>query len=575
MGYWELIRLLGSAWPVMLSALFFGWGTVVSGTGLMVLSAYLISAAALHPSAAELSSVIVGVRFFGLARAACRYAERYISHDATFRLLESVRVRCYQGLEALPWSRFLARDRADWLTTVVEDVEILKEFYLRSLLPLGISLAVLGPVCYFLWPIAWQLPALIAAAFLSAGLLLPWLTKQRQKKVAADLSLERLRLREQVLETVLGMESLWAANRCQERQNLLEHASRRLIEAQSHAAKILVRGESCGNLLLQLTFFLLLVLGILLVEQGRLAGVHLAPLVLGVQSAFEAVLLLPAAVYYLAESLTAWRRLRGLLHVSQAKTADAAPQGTRAEKVSVNALSYRHGPDEAGIEEISFFLEPGRRVAIVGASGSGKTTLLNVLLGFLPKEAGTIFLDGRSVAMLPLESVSLVPQAGHLFQASLEDNIRLAEPKADAAAVDAAAAAAQLSEVAAALPQGMKTLVGAQGKSLSGGERQRVALARSFLKKAPFLIWDEATVGLDALLEEKVLAALDEAQRTCGVLLITHRLTVGLKEADEIILLERGRVAERGSMQELLGRNSLFRQMWLQQRDTLQLDLMR
>lgn len=560
----------------MLLALVFGWSTVAAGTALMALSAYLISAAALHPALGELSSIIVGVRFFGLARAICRYGERYVSHDATFRLLERIRVCCYQWVEAQPWTRFLARERGEWLDAIIEDVEVLKEFYLRSLLPFAVALLAVATGCGLLLLIDGRLALLLLASSVVAGVLLPWQTKCQQAALAEELGVRRKRLRETILETTLGMESLWAAGRLGNRLTRLDEASAALIAAQEKSAALIARGEACGQLVLQSSVLALLCLTILLIEGGTLDGVYLAPLVLGVQSALEAVLALPAAIYYLAESRDSWTRLRKMrpreISVDAKRGASALEQ---AKALTVRSLTYRHSEEQAGIEDISFSLMPGQRIAIVGASGAGKSTLLQVLLGFLPKQGGEIFLDGQSVEALPLGAVSVVPQSNHLFQASLEENVRLAAPQASSEQFDAACAAAGLDEVVAALPDGPATLLGAQGVGLSGGERQRVALARGFLKRAPILIWDEATVGLDALREETLLAALAQQQNEVAVLLVTHRLTVGLEQADEILVLDAGRIVERGSFAKLLASRGLFWLMWKQQRELLDENLLR
>lgn len=562
-----LIMLLGGAWRVMLYAFLLGCGSIASGLGLLALSAYLISAAALHPPVSELTNAIVGVRFFSLSRAVCRYGERYFSHDAVFSLLEKLRVRCYERLEALSWDRFMAKGCAAWLITVVEDVETLKEFYLRSLLPLALAAASLAALFFFLWPLGWTLPLLLATAFVVSGILLPWLTKRRQARSAETLAACSKALREQLLGTVGALEAICAADRCAVQLDKLDESSRKLLAAQRQSGLLLCRGEALGHLGLQLTLFALLFCGAQLVATDALSGVYLASLVLGVQSVFESVVALPAAVYYLADSIAAWRRLEGL---PQAALLPEQEDGGGKEHslLEVAAISYRHG-DGAGIKDISFHLAPGRHVAIVGPSGAGKSTLLNVLLGFWPKQSGEFLLDGISVDALPAGLFAAVPQAQHLFNASLADNVRLARPQAALSELEASLSAAQLEEVIAALPQGAETFVGALGKQLSGGERQRVAVARAFLKKAPFLVWDEATRGLDALLERKLQAEFEARRSESGLLQVTHRLTAGLENVDEIIVLDKGEMVERGRMAELLEKRGLFYELWRRQSEEL------
>ena len=157
----------------------------------------------------------------------------------------------------------------------------------------------------------------------------------------------------------------------------------------------------------------------------------------------------------------------------------------------------------------------------------------------------------------------------HIFNASLADNIRLARPQADPEELVAALQAAQLEKTALRLEEGSETFVGALGKQLSGGERQRVAVARAFLKNAKFLIWDEATRGSDALLEKKLQDEFEARRKDCGLLQVTHRLTAGLEKADEILVMDKGRVVERGNLQQLLSRKGLFYELWRRQKDEL------
>ncbi len=567
MNYLALLALLREAWRAIIAAFLLGCGSIASGLGLLTLSAYLISAAALHPPLSELTNAIVGVRFFSLSRAVCRYGERYFSHDAVFLLLEKLRVRCYQRLEALPWERFMAKGCAAWLVTVVEDVETLKEFYLRSVLPLTLAAASLAVLFLFLWPLGWLMPLLLAAAFGVSGILLPWLTKKRQEKSAEQLALRSKELREQLLGTVGALEAICAADRCAAQLKKLDGVSSKLLAAQRQSGALLCRGEALGHLGLQMTLLALLFCGAQLVADDALNGVYLASLLLGVQSIFESVVALPAAVYYLADSIAAWRRLESLPQAPlQSENEDAA--GQAHSSLEVVAISYRHG-DGAGIKDISFTLAPGRHVAIVGPSGAGKSTLLNVLLGFWTKQSGEFLLDGESVEALPTALFAAVPQAQHLFNAGLVDNVRLARPQASAAEIEAALAAARLDEVIAALPQGGETFVGALGKQLSGGERQRIAIARAFLKTAPFLVWDEATRGLDALLERELQAEFEARRKSSGLLQVTHRLTAGLENVDEIIVLDKGEIVERGRMPELLAQKGLFYELWRRQSEEL------
>ncbi len=216
------------------------------------------------------------------------------------------------------------------------------------------------------------------------------------------------------------------------------------------------------------------------------------------------------------------------------------------------------------MSDVSFSLASGRRIALVGPSGSGKSTLLRLALRFWDPAAGTICLNGQDIRRYALDDlralIGVVEQDTCLFNDTLRGNLLLARPDAGEGELGRVLEQAQLTSLVRQLPQGLKTWVGEQGLRLSGGERQRVAIARALLKDAPLLILDEPTANLDPLTERAVLDALDVLMQGRSVLLITHRL-IAMERMDEILVLDRGRVRERGTHEQLLARGGLYRQM--------------
>jgi ATP-binding cassette subfamily C protein CydC len=204
-------------------------------------------------------------------------------------------------------------------------------------------------------------------------------------------------------------------------------------------------------------------------------------------------------------------------------------------------------------------------MAIVGPSGSGKSTLVNLLLRFWQVRPGEIMLNGHELGSYDPEDVraciGVVSQTTHLFNASLRDNLLLANPDASESQVIQAAKCAQLHDFIQGLPQGYDTWIGEQGVRLSGGERQRLAVARALLRDAPLLILDEATANLDAITERELLQAILHLTRDRTTLVITHRL-VAMEWMDEILVLDAGRVKERGTHTELFRDGGLYRHMW-------------
>jgi ATP-binding cassette subfamily C protein CydC len=217
------------------------------------------------------------------------------------------------------------------------------------------------------------------------------------------------------------------------------------------------------------------------------------------------------------------------------------------------------------LQDISFTIPQGKSVAMVGPSGAGKSTIANLLFRFWEYESGEISLGGESLKSLNQDEVrkrcALVSQNSFFFNTSIRENLRLARPSMTEEEMETAARDAQIHDFIASLPKGYDTFIGEQGLRLSGGERQRLALARVLLKGAPILIFDEPTANLDPLTEKQVLDTLFSAMRGKTSLLITHRL-VGLENMDEILVLDNGRLKERGTHAELINQGGLYQRLW-------------
>jgi len=248
------------------------------------------------------------------------------------------------------------------------------------------------------------------------------------------------------------------------------------------------------------------------------------------------------------------------MHPQRAR--DDEPSDGPIPLVEVRALTFTYpGSTRAALKRLDLRLDAGRRIAVVGTSGSGKSTLAHLLLRFWDVPAGTIRVEGGDVTTLPGDAVrarfAFASQRAHLFTGTLRENLRLACPDATDADLEGVLAAAHLQDLVRRLPDGPDTWVGEQGLQLSGGERQRLALARALLRAAPVLLLDEPTAHLDPITEAEVLAEIVKAGERRGTLLITHRL-VGLDPFDEVVVLARGRVVERGHPRDLAAAGGPF-----------------
>ncbi|WP_181700045.1 ABCB family ABC transporter ATP-binding protein/permease [Chthonobacter albigriseus] len=248
----------------------------------------------------------------------------------------------------------------------------------------------------------------------------------------------------------------------------------------------------------------------------------------------------------------------------------ARPLTVSGGRVAFEDVHFAYDPDRQILNGVSFEVPAGRTIAIVGPSGAGKSTLSRLLFRFYDVTGGRVTIDGQDVRDVTQESlraaIGMVPQDTVLFNDTIAYNIRYGRPSASDEDVQAAAEMAQIGRFVESLPQGYKTQVGERGLKLSGGEKQRVAIARTILKSPPILILDEATSALDTNTEREIQAALDRVSEGRTTLVIAHRLSTVVR-ADEIIVLEKGRIAERGSHADLIAKGGLYATMWDRQRE--------
>lgn len=572
--YRRLTGIIKPALPMMALAACLSFFTVASSIGLLALSAHLISTAALHPPLAALAVSITGVRFFGISRAICRYGERYVSHKATFQILYELRVWFYRTLEALSLYNLFRYRSGDLLGRIVSDVETLQYFYLRVLAPPAVALATLAGMWWFLGSFSIVLAVLLTFAFLFCGLVVPYMIRRQGVCNSKELLAARSAYKAHLVDTIQGMAELSASAQEQKQSIILAALSGQMRYRQKKAANLAAATEAINSFIMNGTVWGTLVMAIAMAEAGKIEPIYLATITLAVQACFEAVQPLPLAAYMLEESLAAARRLFAIADLPSAteETGEAGllPQGY---DLILEQAAFAYGPQEPSVlEDITFSVSEGQRVAIVGPSGAGKTTLLALLLRFGVCRQGSVTFGGHELAAYEPEELrrylAVVSQDTHIFNTTIGDNIRIGRPGASDDEVAAAARHAALDSFVTSLPSGFDTQAGLNGQTLSGGQRQRIAIARALLKNAPVFIFDEPTANLDPITEREIMASIKEVTKGRTTILITHRL-VGLEDMDNVIVLHKGRIAEKGRADELLAQKGLFYRLWQLQHDVI------
>jgi ATP-binding cassette subfamily C protein CydC len=571
------LRLLGFLGPYRFRvalAMLLGVATVAGNVGLLSTAAYVISAAALVSYISLLTIPIYLVRFFSVSRTFSRYFERLVSHDVTFRLLGEVRSWFYARLVPLAPTFLEGYRSGDLLSRLVDDVEELENLYLRAVSPVLIAAVVSGLAFATLYPFSLALALAVLAFLAAAGVgvpLLVWILSRGLGRRQLQL---RSELYSRIVDGTQGVQDLLAFGREEEQRQDIEALNRKLGRTERRMASIAGLQDSLGDLLNNLAMLTVLVLAIPLVATGEIRGVYLAFLALVALGVFEAATPLGTAFRTIGRTTAAGERLFEVCDSEPAIRNPKSPLPVPEDfTLRLHNASFRYGEDESFLlEDLSLYLEPGRKVAVVGPSGSGKSTLADLILRFREPQRGEIRLGGRNLADHAdgdvRRLVSAVPQRTHVFNDTLRNNLLLADSEVSDGALQLVLERAQISGFVERLPEGLDTYVGEHGARLSGGERQRLAVARALLKDAPLLVLDEPTANLDTVTERELLASVWEAARDRAVLLITHRL-VGMEEVSEILVLDAGRVVERGTHEHLRAAGGLYSRMLKTQRELL------
>ncbi|MFF1895602.1 thiol reductant ABC exporter subunit CydD [Streptomyces sp. NPDC058206] len=548
---------------------------LASAVGLMAVSGWLISRASEQPPVLYLMVAVTATRAFGLGRAVFRYAERLVSHDAVLKMLAELRVAVYRGLERITPAGLGRTRRGDLLSRLVADVDALQDYWLRWLLPAGTAVVVGAAAAGFT---GWLLPqagVVLALGLLLAGVGVPLVSGACARRAERQLAPARADLATRITDLLGGTAELTVAGALPARKERTREADTALTRIASRAATATALGGGLSALICGLTVVAAALVALPAVHDGRLEGVELAVVVLTPLAAFEAVTGLPLAVQYRQRVKRSAERVYEVLDAPVPVHEPLTPVEAPATPfpLEVRGVAARHaGASRDALDSVALTLTAGRRIAVVGPSGSGKTTLAQVLLRFLDVRAGTYRIGGVEASALDGDTVrrfvGLCAQDAHVFDSSIRENLRLARTVATDDELRAALARARLLDWAEALPDGLDTLVGEHGARLSGGQRQRLALARALLADFPVLVLDEPAEHLDLATADALTADLLVATRGRTTVLITHRLA-GLEAVDEVLVMDAGRIVQRGPYAALAAADGPLRRMLERERETV------
>ncbi len=545
----RLLKRLRPFWFRAVLAVLAAVATAFSTIGLMGLSALLIQKASLRPPILVLTTAIVGVRFFGISRAVCRYLDRLLTHDVVLRILADLRRDVVSSLVS---SSNACADlgRGQTLNRIIDDTESIQGLYVKVLSP-----TIVGAVTtiFAAGIFATMLPWAGALLFVGMSVVtvgVSWLAWKLTKRSARAAPEARAQLTVDILEIAEGADELAMAGRTNDWLARFEATETEIAQRESKQAWFQGCADTATTLVSGLTLVALIWVTTIAIGEGTVPGIILGVLALMSMAAFDAISGVPAAIAESGTGLESARRILELLDADK----DSDPSNPQAldvsttPAISLRSISARYTPDGPTVlNGLSLDLAPGAKVALVGQSGAGKTSLARVLVRFLDIESGGYSLTEYPIADFKRSDVrrciGLVSQDSHVFHTSIYENIRLAKPDATELAITNLVAQVGLNDWIQTLPDGIHTVVGHDGNEMSGGQRQRLLLARALLADFPVLILDEPTAGIDRQSALGLMTDLVTSRPDKTILVITHDL-VGETLFDTVYRMQEGQLSE-------------------------------
>ncbi|STE17686.1 cysteine/glutathione ABC transporter ATP-binding protein/permease CydC [Citrobacter sp. wls718] len=543
-----IITLLASIGLLTLSGWFLSASAVVGVTGIYSFN-YMLPAA--------------GVRGAAITRTAGRYFERLVSHDATFRVLQHLRIYTFSKLLPLSPAGLARYGQGELLNRIVADVDTLDHLYLRVISPLVGAFVVIMVVTLGLSVLDLTLAITLGGIMLLTLFILPPLFYQAGKRTGQNLTHLRGQYRQQLTSWLQGQAELTIFGASVRYRAQMEATELQWHEAQRRQSELTALSQA-----LMLVIGALAVIVMLWMASGGVGGntqpgALIALFVFCALAAFEALAPVTGAFQHLGQVIASALRITELTEQKPEVTfPDAGSTVSGPITLTLRDVCFSYpGQAQNALDTLSLQAKPGEHVAILGRTGCGKSTLLQLLTRAWNPQHGEILFNDRPISTLSestlRQSISVVPQRVHLFSATLRDNLLLAAPQASDDALSEILCRVGLEKLLE--DDGLNAWLGEGGRQLSGGELRRLAIARAVLHDAPLMLLDEPTEGLDATTESQMLELISDVMRDKTVLMVTHRLR-GLSRFNQIIVMDNGHIIEQGNHADLLARQGRYYQ---------------
>ena len=545
----KLILLLGSLSYIMILAVINGSVGFLCAMGVTLFGAIGI-AKALGETVALSYGLIIGLAIgCGVLRGALRYFEQYSNHYIAFRLLAVLRDKIFGALRKLCPAKLESKQKGSIIAMITSDIETLEVFYAHTISP--ICIAVLVSACVFLFVgfvSSWYIALVALLGFVTIGVIVPIIFSGKLKESGVNYRTEFASFNAYFLDSIKGIKDIVLNNAGKEREKEVNERSDVLLTETKKMKHNITKAAAVTELCVSLFIIATLAIGIFLVANDMLSVGRMIIGVVAVFGSFGPVIAISALPGNLTQTFASGDRVLNLLSEEPAVTPIKNGKKIEYNDLKVNDLSFSYDGETEVLNDICMYAQKGEIIGIVGESGCGKSTFLKLLLRFWQKSHGEIAYNGVDIDSIDtenlLDNVTMVSQTTYLFDETIEDNLRIANPAATQEEIEAACKMASVHDFILTLPDGYKTRVGALGDNLSAGEKQRIGLARAFLRGSELILMDEPTSNVDSINEGIILKALKEQKNKKSIILVSHREST-MAIADRIYRVERGRMYEQ------------------------------
>ncbi len=541
--------------------------TLLASIGLLTLSGWFLSASAVAGFAGLYSFNYMlpaaGVRGTAITRTAGRYFERLVSHDATFRVLQHLRVDTFSKLLPLSPAGLARYRQGELLNRVVADVDTLDHLYLRVISPLVGAFVVIVVVTLGLSLLDVHLALVLGGIMLLTLFLLPPLFYRAGKTTGQNLTHLRGEYRQQLTAWLQGQAELTVFGASQRYRRQMENTELNWHEAQRKQSELTALSQALMLLIGGVAVVAMLWLAAGGVGDNTQPGALIALFVFCALAAFEALAPVTGAFQHLGQVIASALRITEITgQTPEVRFSEISCECPARLSLTLENVSFSYDDKaQKALDSLNLNIPAGAHVAVLGRTGCGKSTLLQLLTRAWDPQEGVIRFNDTPLPQFSeaalRNAVSVVPQRVHLFSATLRDNLLLAAPAASDERLCVMLEKVGLHKLLE--DEGLNSWLGEGGRQLSGGELRRLAIARALLHDAPLMLLDEPTEGLDATTESQILDLLAKEMRGKTLVMVTHRLR-GLATLDQIIVMDNGHIIEQGSHAELLAKQGRYYQ---------------